>query len=96
MSSRKIPLSKCGVGSLALLLALAATWVLAASAGAIVVTEFPPVTGMSSPAGIAGGADGNLWVTDRFGDAIDRVNTQGELTDRLSLRAAGAGTVRDR
>ena len=50
-------------------------------AQAPVITEFQLPTGGSSPAGIALGTDGNLWVTETAGNKIARVSTSGKVAE---------------
>src|SRR5215211_6402793 len=49
-----------------------------------VITEYPLPTAGSSPWGIAAGPDGNLWVTQRAPNGVDkvaRVTTSGVFTE---------------
>ena len=65
---------------------LCAIWVLLAGAvvgsAQITITEYPiTTTPDSGPLGITGGPDGNLWLTEYFGNTIGRITTGGVITE---------------
>ena len=55
-----------------------------ATAGAVDIKEFA-LTALSSPSGIVAGPDGNMWVTENLGQAIDRVNPQTGAATRFPI-----------
>jgi len=54
---------------------------LAAPAGATTISEFPLPVPQSSPLGITGGPDGNVWFTEVAGSRFGRVTPAGTVTD---------------
>src|SRR5688500_14129756 len=82
--------------SVAPLIAVLAFFALPASATAA-ITEFPLPTSASSPAGVAAGPDGNVWVAEPATDRIARVTPAGAVTEftlvsrREPLEVASAG-----
>lgn len=63
------------------LLLFVAFFILAASASAQTIIEFPLPTAASGPWGIAAGPDGNLWFTESEGNRIGRVTTAGVVSE---------------
>jgi streptogramin lyase len=59
------------------------------TASAATVTEFPITTADSTPCGITGGPDGNLWFTEQSGNRIGRITPAGVITE-FPLPAAGS------
>src|SRR5262245_7913108 len=51
------------------------------NASASSISEFPIPTQGSNPAGIAAGADGNLWFTEVVGNKIGRIATDGTIAE---------------
>jgi hypothetical protein len=62
------------------LVSLAIMALLAASADAQTIAEFPPPTGFTDPLGITAGPDGALWFTEGISNQIGRITTAGAIT----------------
>ncbi|HUN78613.1 MAG TPA: hypothetical protein VMU32_06830 [Solirubrobacteraceae bacterium] len=54
-------------------------------AAAVQITEFSPFPAGGEPAYVTTGPDGNLWVTNKHADEIERVNTEGQRTGEFQI-----------
>ena len=61
-------------------------------ANAVTINEFATAAADSAPQGIAAGPDGNLWVTEYFGNKIGRTTPAGVITE-FTVPTAGSGPL---